>query len=91
MKRKPIDLAAHLAPVFEEVARLPAADQARAAHDMWKQLIVIQGQIARLRSAAVRKLRETHTQRECADLLDVSVTRIRQMEDNGTEEVVAGK
>lgn len=92
-----INLADELAGTIARVAAMPPAQKAKAAHEMWAQLLKLQGQVANLRTSAVRQLRsEGQTLRRIAADLDVSVTRVRQIEDYApapaaSKEAIAGK
>jgi DNA-directed RNA polymerase specialized sigma24 family protein len=77
-----VDLVQEFQATFQKVAAMPPNERATTAHQMWAQLLTLQGQCAKLRTSAVRELRgDGATQRAIADLLDVSVTRVRQIED----------
>lgn len=76
-----MDLVAAVQPILNRLNRLPPEQRARQAHEMWAQVLVIQAALATSRRSGVREMRAAGlTLADIAELLGVSVTRIKQVE-----------
>lgn len=76
------NLTAAVEPTLARLRRQPASLRARTAHAIYQQLVDIQATVVAIRRASVRELRESGlTLAEVAEVLGVSISRIKQMEE----------
>lgn len=79
-KEAPVNLVADVAQSLERVAGMSAEAKARAAQDLWAQVLTIQSQVAELRAVGVQEMRDRgDTLAEVGEVLDLSVTRVAQI------------
>lgn len=69
---------------IRRLEKLPPEQRGLECESFQKQLTHLQGQVARARCSAVRQLRaQGKTLAEVAEMYNISITRVKQIESNG--------
>jgi DNA-directed RNA polymerase sigma subunit (sigma70/sigma32) len=84
---KPVALIDIITPnqrFIRRLEKLPPQERAKECEHFHRQLLDLQAQVARARCSSVRQLRaEGHTLAAVAEMIGVSITRVKQIESNG--------
>jgi hypothetical protein len=79
---EPVSITDACKPVLARVRRQPAATRLRTASDMIDEMTELMAAVARIRRGAVRELRRKGwTLAAVADLIEVTVPRVKQIQD----------